>query len=505
MRIARAVCWLVISYTVVGVGEGSLGRRRLRRQGDVLSEFFPRAGRPARPVLFVEQEKETAIAAVESPELQSQSGTKDGDRIKELPGQPVGIDFKQYGGYVIVDGGAGRALFYYLAEAAGGDPSSRPLLLWFNGGPGCSSLGFGAMEELGPFRVRSDGRTLFRNPFAWNSVANVLFLESPAGVGYSYSNTTADYRSCGDRRSAADTLVFLVNWLERFPEYKRRDLYVAGESYGGHFVTQLASLLLHNQSHNATFFNLKGILMGNAVMNDETDFKGMYEFFWSHALISDEAIEGIRMFCNFSLLDLGYSRSPDCQQALELVDGIFGQSLDLYDIYGPPCTSGSLTAIPRRASVNEFDPCSDFYVEAYLNRPEVQEALHANLTKLGYPWRACSKMLVGWKDKAKTVLPLVRKLMGHGVRVLVYSGDVDGVVPVTSTRFSIDTLSLPVESPWRPWTAHGEVGGYVVVYEGGLMLATVRGAGHEVPSHQPSRALLLVKSFLRGKPPPPSS
>ncbi|CAA6668970.1 unnamed protein product [Spirodela intermedia] len=499
MRIARAVCWLAISYTVVGVGEGSLGRRRLRRQGDVLSEFFPRAGRPARPVLFVEQEKETAIAAVESPELQSQSGTKDGDRIKELPGQPVGIDFKQYGGYVIVDGGAGRALFYYLAEAAGGDPSSRPLLLWFNGGkekvlpaprkssslgtrwkssacdlvchpgflsgPGCSSLGFGAMEELGPFRVRSDGRTLFRNPFAWNSVANVLFLESPAGVGYSYSNTTADYRSCGDRRSAADTLVFLVNWLERFPEYKRRDLYVAGESYGGHFVTQLASSSSSTTSLTTPPSSTlkESSYMGNAVMNDETDFKGMYEFFWSHALISDEAIEGIRTFCNFSLLDLGYSRSPDCQQALELVDGIFGQSLDLYDIYGPPCTSGSLTAIPRRASVNEFDPCSDFYVEAYLNRPEVQEALHANLTKLGYP----GEPAVGWKDKAKTVLPLVRKLMGHGVRVLV--------------------------------------GGYVVVYEGGLMLATVRGAGHEVPSHQPSRALLLVKSFLRGKPPPPSS
>lgn len=137
MRIARAVCWLAISMAVVGIGEGSLERRRLRRQGDVLSELFPRAGRPARHVFFVEEAEGTSdAAAVELPELQSQSGTKEGDRIKELPGQPVGVDFKQYGGYVTVDGGAGRALFYYLAEAAGGDSSSRPLLLWFNGGKG---------------------------------------------------------------------------------------------------------------------------------------------------------------------------------------------------------------------------------------------------------------------------------------------------------------------------------------------------------------------------------
>lgn len=36
-------------------------------------------------------------------------------------------------------------------------------------GPGCSSLGYGAMEELGPFRVNSDGKTLYRNEYAWNN------------------------------------------------------------------------------------------------------------------------------------------------------------------------------------------------------------------------------------------------------------------------------------------------------------------------------------------------
>lgn len=44
----------------------------------------------------------------------------------------------------------------------------------------------------------------------------------------------------------------------------------------------------------------------------------------------------------------------------------------------------------------------------------------------------------------------------------------------------------------------GEVGGYVVQYKGGLSLVTVRGAGHEVPSYQPQRALQLVQGFLAG-------
>ncbi|KAL8465636.1 hypothetical protein ACS0TY_034930 [Phlomoides rotata] len=60
-------------------------------------------------------------------------------------------------------------------------------------GPGCSSIGSGAFTELGPFRVNPDGKTLWYNKYVWNNVANVVFLESPAGVGFSYSNRTSDY------------------------------------------------------------------------------------------------------------------------------------------------------------------------------------------------------------------------------------------------------------------------------------------------------------------------
>ncbi|KAM0028786.1 putative carboxypeptidase D [Helianthus debilis subsp. tardiflorus] len=66
------------------------------------------------------------------------------------------------------------------------------------------------------------------------AVANVLFLESPAG-GFSYSNTSSDYVT-GDAQTARDSYTFLINWLERFPGYKTRDFYITGESYAGHYV-----------------------------------------------------------------------------------------------------------------------------------------------------------------------------------------------------------------------------------------------------------------------------
>ena len=89
------------------------------------------------------------------------------DRIASLPGQPP-VNFSMYSGYVTVDAAAGRALFYWLIEAAGAPAESAPLVLWLNGGPGCSSVGYGASEELGAFRINPDGRSLSLNAYPWN-------------------------------------------------------------------------------------------------------------------------------------------------------------------------------------------------------------------------------------------------------------------------------------------------------------------------------------------------
>ncbi|CAN6185466.1 unnamed protein product [Urochloa humidicola] len=475
------------------------------RQGDYLNRL---RGSPASSTW---QQVESSLAVTSPSTAQRHASPppvaerKEDDRVVRLPGQPDGVDFAQYAGYVTVDAAAGRALFYYLAEATGGASSAAPLLLWLNGGPGCSSLGYGAMEELGPFRVKSDGRTLYRNPYAWNEApANVLFLESPAGVGFSYSNTTADYGRSGDNKTADDALLFLLGWMEKFPEYKGRDFYLAGESYAGHYVPQLAhAILRHAASAKNSPINLKGIMIGNAVINDGTDTKGMYDFFWTHALISDEAADGIHRYCNFTV---GAADSDKCDAAVSEADEAL-QDIDIYNIYAPNCDNAGLVTPPITPSIENFDPCTDNYVDAYLNNPDVQRALHANVTRLDHPWSACSDVLTRWTDSAITVLPIIQELLKNDIRVWVYSGDTDGRVPVTSSRYSVNQLQLPVAAKWRPWFSStqgaGEVGGYVVQYKGkekgSLSLATVRGAGHEVPSYQPKRALVLVQNFLAGK------
>ncbi|XVE70009.1 hypothetical protein DITRI_Ditri10aG0037400 [Diplodiscus trichospermus] len=427
-----------------------------------------------------------------------QEGLKDVDKVGSLPGQPGAVDFDQYSGYVTVDREAGRALFYYFVESSH-NSSTKPLVLWLNGGPGCSSFGNGAMMELGPLRVKNDGKTLHRNKYAWHKYANIIFLESPAGVGFSYSNRTSDYESSGDIRTAQDSYTFLVNWLERFPEYKNREFFITGESYAGHYVPQLAQIILHkNKRTNETTINLQGIAIGNAYIDFETTMKGAVDFFWTHALMSDEIYNGLLSSCEYSTLNLS---SKACLGFVDRANDAAG-NIYAYDIYAPLCSSSSASNSVRKSSVSAFDPCSENYVHSYLNNPEVQRALHANVTSLPYPWQSCSgEVNRHWKDKPLTVLPIIKEIMESGVRVWIYSGDTDGALPVTCSRYAINKLGVPIKTAWYPWYIQGEVGGYAVGYQN-LTFVTVRGAGHFVPSYQPARALVLFSSFLDGKLPP---
>ncbi|KAL2537521.1 Serine carboxypeptidase-like 40 [Forsythia ovata] len=434
---------------------------------------------------MIDDEKWTEMSVNVYERMASDVGNMEYDMIKGgLPGQPLGKMFKQYAGYVNVDEKNGRSLFYYFAEAAE-DPSSKPLILWLNGGPGCSSLGMGAMEELGPFGVNPDGKTLYSREFAWNKVANTLFLESPAGVGFSYSNKTSDYELSGDRRTAEDAYTFLINWFKRFPHYRTRDFYISGESYAGYYIPELADVIVNRNKKalSTSKIQLKGIMIGNGIMNDATDTKGFVDFLWSHALISDETYQGLPGHCK-----------PGSSKCGSLSAAEIGD-LDFYNIYAPLCSSSFKLSNTTRKHVG-YDPCEKEYVYSYLNLHQVQKALHANRTKLSYNWKLCSVVINSWKDSPSTMFPIYRRLMASGLRILLFSGDVDAVVSVTGTRYSIGAMNLKVIKPWRPWLDETfEVAGYRVVYDG-LTFATVRGAGHQVPQFQPRRAFTLLKMFL---------
>ncbi|KAL9294704.1 Serine carboxypeptidase-like 36 [Arabidopsis thaliana] len=421
---------------------------------------------------------------------------KDKDLIQQLPGQPSDVTFKQYGGYVAVNKPASRFLYYYFVETIK-PGNTTPLVIWFNGGPGCSSLG-GAFKELGPFRVHSDGKTLFRNPYSWNNEANVLFLETPVGTGFSYSNSPINGKQ-GDKATAEDNYMFLVNWLERFPEYKGRDIYIAGQSYAGHYVPQLAQIILHR--NNQTLINLRGILIGNPSLNREIQDDFGYKFMFSHGLISQQQMDNYNKFCTDSDL-YDWDKCHLASQKIEAQK----THLDIYNIYAPLCLNSTLSSEPKKCTtIMKADPCSGNYLKAYLNIKEVQEAIHANTTKIPYEWTSCNtKLLWEWneKDRYVSLTPILQELMGKGVRVMLYNGDVDLVIPFTSTLAVVKTMNLTVVKEWRPWFTGGHVGGFTEDYKGNLTFVTVKGAGHSVPTDQPIHALNIFTSFIRNTPLP---
>ncbi|WCJ44347.1 serine carboxypeptidase-like 40 [Euphorbia peplus] len=177
--------------------------------------------------------------------------------------------------------------------------------------------------------------------------------------------------------------------------------------------------------------------IGNAAIDDEALFRGRYDYFGSHALISPETSEIIRNNCSYLVQSGQRNSSQECISALEKT--IFDtRGINIYNIYVPVCPSVDLTSKPEKASVTKFDPCKD-YVNGYLNRAQVQEAMHANVTKLDHEWTHCSR-LTRWNDKATSTLSLLQEFMDNGLRVLIYSGDVDGVVPVTSTQYAVEEI-----------------------------------------------------------------
>ncbi|KAK6931735.1 Peptidase S10, serine carboxypeptidase [Dillenia turbinata] len=454
-----------------------------------------------------------------SPEILSK---QEADRVTGLPGQPQ-VNFAQYSGYVTVNESHGRALFYWFFEATH-KPQEKPLLLWLNGGPGCSSIGYGAAEELGPFRPQKGKPELKFNKYSWNKAVNLLFVESPVGVGFSYTNTSTDIKQLGDNITGKHSLFCLAllgthmnSLLDGFEDFLNSSPMIStllGRAMqAGHYVPQLAQRILDKNKvvQMEDFINLKGFLIGNPSLDDETDQKGMMDYAWDHAVISDRVYNNVKKACNFSQEKPTFG----CQIALLQYFDVY-MIIDMYSLNSPICISNfSSNGRPRPViqgiSPKLFsnfaawytkpagsDPCQSDYTNAYFNRPDVQEALHANVTKIPYEWSDCSYIIHDWVDAPFSMLPTIKKLIKAGLRIWVFSGDLDGRIPVTSTRYTLKKLGLDEIKEWTPWYQNQQVGGWTIEYDG-LTFITVRAAGHQVPTYAPKRSLQLVRHFLANK------
>ncbi|PPS04907.1 hypothetical protein GOBAR_AA15773 [Gossypium barbadense] len=314
---------------------------------------------------------------------------------------------------------------------------------------------------------------------------------------------------------ANDAYTFLHKWFVMFPSYRTRSFYIAGESYAGKYVPELADLIYDNNKDPSLYIELKGILLGNPETNDAEDWRGMVDYAWSHAIVSDETYKIIIESCDFKSNDTWSSEI--CSQG---VDEVLKQyhEIDIYSLYTPLCirdTAASddlsmLQVMMKRTSnmipriMGGFDPCLDDYAKAFYNRLDVQKALHVSDGHHFKNWSICNMTIYNnWTDSKPSMLPIYKKLIAAGVRIWVYSGDTDGRVPVLSTRYSISALGLPITKTWRPWYHEKQVSGWFQEYKG-LTFATFRGAGHAVPCFKPSSSLAFFSSFLLGETPPSS-
>ncbi|XP_055818689.1 serine carboxypeptidase-like 46 isoform X3 [Solanum dulcamara] len=453
--------------------------------------------------------------------------------INSLPGQPPNIIFKQHSGYIVTNSQHGRALFYYFVEADSENAASLPLTVWLNGGPGCSSVGYGAFMENGPFRPRKDG-SLMKNKYSWNLESNMLYVDSPIGVGFSYSNTSSDHINWDDAATAKENLQFILKWFNKFPQYRNSDVYLTGESYAGHYIPQFAVLLLdYNRMPNVKPIKLKSIALGNPLLDIEISLKSA-EYLWAHGVVSDELLDMQRTLCNETRYVLEYihnETSSECTKVMELRTEEMGIDTVKDDILLPKCVSssaaGQLRALGNLATVQEkfdkkvgkvADPCLTEWINLYLNKPEVQKALYANTTCLPYSWEICSGPLqYKMEDAAIDIIPVLSNILKQHIPILLFSGDQDSKLPLTQTRkiakLLAQDLKLVALDKYGPWYDGLQIGGWSQSFGGlrkgknvtYLTFATVRGAAHEVPYTSPSQALTLFRAFLRRYPPPRKS
>ncbi|TVY38347.1 Carboxypeptidase S1-like protein [Lachnellula subtilissima] len=195
------------------------------------------------------------------------------------------------------------------------DSSNAPLAIWLNGGPGASSVA-GVLGENGPCMVGEDSNSTTLNPWSWNNKANMLYIDQPVQVGFSYHtlpNGTfhalatdllpiianfsegvpeqddtffiGTFPSLNSKNTASSTAnsapvvwAFLQAWLQDFPMYKspNNELSIWAESYGGHwgpgaagFIEKQSDKIAAGALECAKVINLDTV----GIINGVIDFK----------------------------------------------------------------------------------------------------------------------------------------------------------------------------------------------------------------------------------------
>ncbi|KAL8310303.1 hypothetical protein RB597_010231 [Gaeumannomyces tritici] len=224
---------------------------------------------------------------------------------------------KSYSGFIhlppgTLDASGGQAqdfpinTFFWFFEARE-DPKNAPLTVWMNGGPGASSMP-GLFNENGPCFVNNDSSTTRLNPTSWNNKSNMLYIDQPVQVGFSYNtlvNVTVDAfngrkdlapgepipaqnstlrvgtypsanrdaTSLGSINGAIALWHFFQVFLAEFPGYQPTDdrFSIATQSYGGRYGPAMVGFFeQQNERIRNGALGGSGVSAPNKVVNLDT-------------------------------------------------------------------------------------------------------------------------------------------------------------------------------------------------------------------------------------------
>ncbi|KAI3722055.1 hypothetical protein L2E82_33079 [Cichorium intybus] len=374
-------------------------------------------------------------------------------------------DLAHFAGYIKIKHTVGARMFYYFFESR--NKKDDPVIIWLTGGPGCSSA-VALFFENGPFHLNNN-LSLVWNDYGWDKVSNMIYIDQPIGTGFSYSSSEKDIRH--DEKGVGDDLYdFLQEFFKVHPDYVKNDLYITGESYGGHYIPAFAARINQgNKNKDGIHLNLKGFAIGNGLTEPGIQFKADVDFALLNQLISKKDYNKINQTV------------PKCEEAAKKCGNVSVQMP--YDLRKQNCDDLSR-------------------IDKFLNFPLVKKAL-------GVPkdihFGACNgKVYQAMKEDIMRNLEVgLPKLLEEGIKMLVYAGQHDFICNWLGNYRWVKEMKWSgqadfIASKVFQFEVEGKKAG-LLKNHGPLTFLMVYDAGHMVPKDQPKASLQMLKKWIEGK------
>nr|GLL34453.1 hypothetical protein TSUD_264810 [Ipomoea trifida] len=266
--------------------------------------------------------------------------------VKFLPGFDGPLPFQLQTGYIGVGQNEEIQLFYYFIKSDS-NPQEDPLILWITGGRTCSALR-SIFQQIGPLLVEPveyNGSLprLQPFPYSWTKVASIIFLDLPAGTGFSYATKRLEN---GDLSAASNAYEFLQKWLIDHPKFLSNPFYVGGHSYAGHTVPIITEMISNGiESGVKPLIQLQGYILGSP-RGVDTQSNYRVPFAYGMGLITDQLYED-----EWKALSEYWANDYNVQMALHVRQGT-KEKWELCN-NSVPYTSSVSNAIPSHVNLSK--------------------------------------------------------------------------------------------------------------------------------------------------------